>query len=152
MKRKCKKCNQLLDLKMFHKDSNKKYGRRYTCAICRGQVRSENRSNGKGTVVQYERSKKYKENGRFRNYKRVYGLTKEAYLNLVNQQNNKCAICKNSETNKYKKYLSVDHCHATSKVRGLLCSRCNLALGMIDEDVERLKNMIKYIKKHNKEK
>lgn len=40
----------------------------------------------------------------------------------------------------------VDHCHTTGKVRGLLCNNCNTALGLVDDKIEVLKRMIKYLK------
>jgi|SRR5665647_314117 len=43
--------------------------------------------------------------------------------------------------------LHVDHCHQTNQYRGLLCLRCNLALGMVDDDPEILMNMILYLRK-----
>jgi hypothetical protein len=61
---------------------------------------------------------------------RQYGLTKDAYDKQVALQNNCCACCGEPEThiNPYTKQvqrLSVDHCHATGKNRGLVCARCN---------------------------
>ena len=72
-----------------------------------------------------------------------YGLTEESYSVLLESQNSVCAICKAKCSRS--KELSVDHCHVTGKVRGLLCSSCNLALGNLKENVESMKNMIKYI-------
>lgn len=89
--------------------------------------------------------------------KRNYGLTKEQYNNILNKQKNVCAICKQSETDKYGvksrdkiKNLSVDHCHEsdekeTRKIRGLLCGSCNRALGLLREDSSICRQMIKYI-------
>lgn len=64
-----------------------------------------------------------------------YGLTAEGYYALLWFQNETCAICRQPEsavdtrwTNKPKR-LAVDHCHVTGRVRGLLCSACNLGLG-----------------------
>ena len=63
----------------------------------------------------------------------IYGLTKENYLELIKIQNNKCKICGNEETAKYKngkvKALAIDHCHETDIIRGLLCQKCNIGLG-----------------------
>ncbi len=64
-------------------------------------------------------------------------------------QNEACAICKNPETAKHKgvlKKLAVDHCHISLKIRGLLCSNCNQALGKFKENLETLINAINYLK------
>lgn len=71
-----------------------------------------------------------------------YGLTEKDYQILLDSQNGVCAICK--QICQRSKGLSVDHCHKTGKVRGLLCSSCNLALGNIKENVTYMRNMIKY--------
>lgn len=44
--------------------------------------------------------------------------------------------------------LSIDHCHTTGKVRGLLCRQCNIALGKFKEDVTILQSAIAYLKKY----
>jgi len=59
-----------------------------------------------------------------------YDMSVEDYETLLNKQNGVCAICgSESSGHKSKNRLSVDHCHSTGKVRGLLCSHCNSALG-----------------------
>jgi len=79
-----------------------------------------------------------------------YGISKEQYLLLLEQQNQKCAICKNDETalhnfSKKKQHLAVDHCHKTGKVRGLLCQDCNRGIGKFHDDPTRLQNAVDYL-------
>lgn len=52
-------------------------------------------------------------------------------------------------TNEYngKSYLAVDHCHATGRVRGLLCQRCNSAIGLLDEDADRMRIAVEYVRR-----
>ena len=45
----------------------------------------------------------------------------------------------------HKSKLVVDHCHATGKVRGLLCHNCNRALGLLKDKISVLKNAIQYL-------
>lgn len=75
-----------------------------------------------------------------------YGLTPESYLNILNKQNNGCAICKSkdSKRNKVDGFI-VDHNHRTGKVRGLLCDKCNKLLGAVNDDIEVLRRIKKYL-------
>ncbi len=66
------------------------------------------------------------------------------YDRLVLLQNNCCAIC-NRHRSQFKNNLSVDHCHATGKVRGLLCDNCNRGLGHFKDDPTTIANALKYI-------
>jgi len=78
---------------------------------------------------------------RFNQIKALYGLDKEEFLAMESRQNGKCAIC---DQYPLKKGLHVDHDHKTGKVRGLLCSKCNLALGIFDT-VEKAAKIIEYL-------
>ena len=77
-----------------------------------------------------------------------YGITADQYDVLVKKQKGQCAICKQPCTVNTK--LSVDHNHTTGKVRGLLCHRCNLALGLFKDDVNRLQAALNYLLRDNK--
>lgn len=55
---------------------------------------------------------------------------------------------RNSEDHPKAKGLAVDHDHLTGKVRGFLCSSCNMALGMMDDDPEMIRNLLEYIESH----
>ena len=58
---------------------------------------------------------------------------------------NRCEICgKTSIENK--KALSVDHCHKTGKIRGVLCQNCNFAIGLLNDSVNLLNKAIVYLK------
>lgn len=58
------------------------------------------------------------------------------------KQDNKCAIC-----NKKRK-LVIDHNHINNKIRGLLCNQCNTALGLLEDNVDRLNNAVNYLIKN----
>ncbi len=61
-----------------------------------------------------------------------YGLTFADYTALLAHQKGGCAICGRKRLDATGRRLAIDHCHRTSVVRGLLCSRCNRALGWFE--------------------
>jgi hypothetical protein len=69
-----------------------------------------------------------------------YGLTLAEYRALQARQGNACAICR-----KPVRVLCIDHCHITGRVRGLLCLKCNSALGFCDDDPQRLRAALAYL-------
>lgn len=82
--------------------------------------------------------------------KKKYGITLEDYNDMLKSQNYTCMICGKRETHKHNissKYvdLAVDHCHETGKVRGLLCTYCNVGLGAFKDDKDLLEKAIKYL-------
>ena len=83
-----------------------------------------------------------------------HGVTEEWYTEQFTKQNGLCAICFQSEVAKDPKRgkvrrLSVDHNHTTEKVRGLLCSACNLALGIVETRPEWISRTIAYLEFHD---
>jgi hypothetical protein len=82
---------------------------------------------------------------------RNYGISQQEYENLLEEQNWVCKTCGQPETKLHPAThkvlcLSVDHDHQTGRVRGLLCHRCNMALGLVHDDPEILSNMIEHLK------
>ena len=75
--------------------------------------------------------------------KRTYGLTIEQYEEMYEAQGGVCYICKKPRPED--RTLHVDHDHATGEIRGLLCFRCNNALGDFDDDYELLQNAADYL-------
>lgn len=78
--------------------------------------------------------------------KRKFGLTVEDYDRMVAEQEGSCAICRRPcQTGRR---LAVDHCHKTGAVRGLLCHSCNLGIGKLGDDPERLLSAARYLLSH----
>lgn len=71
-----------------------------------------------------------------------FGLTAAQYHEMLQQQGGRCAIC---NSNKSRGRLAVDHCHQTGAVRGLLCHRCNLAIGKLGDNAASLQKAADYI-------
>lgn len=76
---------------------------------------------------------------------RRYGITPEDYNSMFESQNGRCAVC-GVHQSELSKPLFVDHEHDTGITRGLLCQRCNFAIGLFDDDVGRLLDAIRYLK------
>lgn len=70
-----------------------------------------------------------------------HGLTNKQAKEYI--KGKRCAICKST------KRLCVDHCHNKNKIRDVLCRECNLALGIMHDDIERLEKAAAYLRMHN---
>lgn len=84
---------------------------------------------------------------------RKKGINIDRYNQMLLEQGNKCAICKQPETRRVRSSeevarLCIDHCHTTLKIRGLLCFHCNVGLGKFFDDIDKLQSAITYLKKH----
>jgi len=76
--------------------------------------------------------------------KRSFGITLADYDRMLEEQNGVCAVC--GQQDKHYR-LAVDHCHTTNKVRGLLCSPCNLGIGKFKDQPDRLEAAAAYLRR-----
>jgi len=77
-----------------------------------------------------------------------YGLTLETFEAMLIAQDGRCAACDRVMTTPCSKAHTatmVDHCHKTGKVRGLLCRRCNMAIGQFCDDPDLLIQAASYL-------
>lgn len=112
----CPRCKQAFGQKDFYSAK----GRRYTyCRLCRNRYQAE--------------------------YRKVhqYGISDKMYESRLKLQKGGCAICGKPPDGRKK--LAIDHDHDTGEVRGLLCSNCNNALGLLEDDVKRFRRAIQYL-------
>lgn len=78
--------------------------------------------------------------------KTLFGLTQEEYEAMMIAQDGKCAGCDSSDpADRRYSILPVDHDHETGKVRGLLCSNCNRALGLVKDNPDVLLSLAAYL-------
>lgn len=76
----------------------------------------------------------------------LYGLTLDAFWQMLIQQSGRCDICSNPLIGKNEPM--VDHHHATGKIRSLLCLKCNMGIGAFAESSERLNAARDYLERH----
>ncbi|WP_352852983.1 endonuclease VII domain-containing protein [Mesorhizobium sp. M0139] len=100
----------------------------------------------------YQRTKeRHSAKNRISKLKRVYGITPEQWDALFEGQGHRCAVCGSTEPRTTRgRGWQTDHCHATGKVRGILCFRCNIGLGKFEDDTDRLASAIAYLKLHSR--
>lgn len=80
------------------------------------------------------------------NLQRGHGIGKEQYRVLLEAQNSCCAIC-GKHKSELKRVLAVDHSHETDIIRGLLCDRCNVDLGVYENRKEEFKRYLRSVPK-----
>ena len=141
-KKTCNSCKVEKDLSDYHFASVAENKRKNTCRQCQAAYfkKYKERNQEKLRSKWREASRKYytPDNARRKLLSR-YGITNDDYNRLYDEQGGACAICDK------KIRLVVDHCHASDKVRGLLCNSCNLAIGYFEDSVYRMKKAIVYI-------
>jgi hypothetical protein len=136
--KKCGKCQKLKNFTDFSKSLKK--GFQSYCKLCCKQHKqkwiTENRDKTKVNALWTK-----------------YRLRKDQFDDLLQSQNNKCAICNNT----FNETPNVDHDHSCCKnyrscgncVRGLLCSRCNEFLGKYEANFHLIDKINQYISNHN---
>ncbi len=138
---KCHKCNLVLEETNFSVKRNTKRWYSYSCKTCHNKYSKEiwykNNSD-----KQKESSKKWRQKNPLQYAKHRLQLTDIWTLDQdISIQ--ECMICK------MKTKLVIDHCHKTWKYRGMLCSPCNMAIWMLNENIETLKSAIDYLSTKN---
>jgi Recombination endonuclease VII len=79
---------------------------------------------------------------------RRYGITMQEYRRLWLKQEGVCAICHQPERTERNNLLTIDHDHVTGHIRGLLCSHCNRAIGLLQDDPKVIAAAAAYVRRH----
>ena len=162
--KKCTKCGKEKPTTLFNfKEGRKRL--RPSCKECDSKVSSrwyrENKDRVRARCHEWykenkeksaEYTKKWREANRERarflslsnRRKRLYGISKEQYAQMVADAGGVCAICRRP----FSGYPNIDHDHHTGAVRELLCSQCNKGLGNFGDDTSLMEAAIAYLKKH----
>ncbi len=120
--RTCTKCNTTYPVEGYYKNG---HYRSRVCKVCKG------------------------EGVRRRHLERKFGITEEQFVEMSKAQGDVCKICGKPEGEENRRTrLTIDHCHSTGKIRGLLCHNCNTAIGLMKDNISNFENAILYIKEH----
>lgn len=147
MKKLCPKCEMELSTDKFNK-ANRRDGYQSYCRSCHNKMQRDRYHSDPVAKIKHQmRYRKRKSKNplaqREAELKKLYGITLQDYIEMYNDQDGVCYICK--EECKTKKSLSVDHNHKTGRVRGLLCNRCNRAIGMFMDSPSLLRRAADYL-------
>lgn len=156
----CNKCAYTRSISYFSKDKTKKDGYHSICKFCQKEtkalrteeykvVRKAHYEKNKEQSSAYHKAKnampEVKAKLKEKHLKKTYNLSLTELEFLKVQQKYKCAICGTHEDDCSRKTLFVDHNHDTGEVRGLLCSQCNSAIGLMYDNSETLRKAAKYL-------
>jgi hypothetical protein len=129
-RKQCRDCHELKPLEDFPLQKGGRFGRHPLCKPCRAAQERRRYERDRDRIrARNRRDEKYVRRARWRALERKYGLFQHDYETLFVWQRGRCAICGLRPTRLY-----VDHSHATGRVRGLLCSNCNFAVGELADD------------------
>ncbi len=139
--RRCLGCNEVKPWAAFGRIKASRNAPLSKCDPCRAKESREHRLNNLEQALAKDHKSRLK---------RKYGMTLDDYASMLSAQDNKCKICFSGSSYKKSGLFVVDHSHENGAVRGLLCIRCNSALGMFGDSPERLRLAANYIEKDGK--
>lgn len=159
----CRTCNNRKPDSAFGKDPRSKNGRAWRCKECAKAAhlkwRDANREHvrdvarGSSRKSRANAPAKAREAARNIRIKKKYGLTPTDLDAMIASQDGACGICRRSirftGDRVDEAAAHIDHNHDTGRVRGLLCSTCNTALGKFKDSVAVLSSAIEYLRRHS---
>ena len=165
MEKTCRLCGREQPLENFYPAKGMRDGRRNECKACfKERAAARYRANPepvKERVRRWQRENPEKQAARMREYrasgrrsevdrrshlKRRFGITPEQYESMLEAQGGRCAICRRRPRADIA--LHVDHEHESGEIRGLLCFRCNNALGDFGDSERLLHRAAAYLDAH----
>lgn len=134
--KKCSKCKKIYPRSpvYFYKNKNRKMGLDSWCKNCKSDY-------------DHKRHKIYR-----------YGISLNKVNELIFEQKNRCAICGQNFDDIFNIYIDkltirsprVDHNHKSGKIRGILCNKCNILLGMVKDNTSILLKAVDYLDRDKK--
>lgn len=146
----CTKCNKNLPLDAFHTDKQKIDGLYSSCIACNSHKR-----NDPVKKAVWDKQYRARDNHYINKKAKEFNVSVEYLEKLYKDSKGVCAICNKPETaissHKHRRIrmLCIDHDHKTDKIRGVLCGRCNAAIGHFKDDVNSMHAAIRYLNNFN---
>lgn len=140
----CLKCKIEKSKEEFGKDKSTKDGLTRWCRSCKNTNQLETQRRYRETHPE----KYTPEHMRKWHLNHAYGISPEQFDEMLAAQGGRCAACPATTQ------FHIDHDHACCPgtrscgkcIRGILCRNCNVALGLVDDDAERLERLMNYLK------
>jgi hypothetical protein len=142
----CPNCDRTLHVSHFYKSTQTKDRLERHCKDCQRayvvdwQRRNKEKFNSYQREWRSQNKEKHAASAKYSKIRNKYGLSREEYDSLMEQSH--CGICDADLT---ERKPALDHCHATGKIRGVLCSQCNTGLGMFHNNPEALRRAAEYL-------
>jgi len=159
----CSKCKQAKPVSDFHIDRYQGDKLKPACRLCTNAVKRKWRHDNADIVRQKRKEEARRNSERIRAYyqtdkrrkatlkhkcEKIYGITVNEFEAMMEASDGRCYICdrlpEEIPGHRHKR-LGIDHDHATGRVRGLLCTPCNVMLGSAGDSQQTLRNAIKYL-------
>lgn len=133
-----------------HKEKRNKESREWKknhkekCKIDRRNYRIKNKD--KENELRNQWRVTHKDKARDTVLKYNYGITLKQFNEMLSEQNNRCGVCNEIFTGVYPFTPTIDHIHDENrKIRGLLCNKCNSAMGLLKDDPELIIRAIEWV-------
>lgn len=138
----CYVCKVEKPLEDFHRNKSSKDGRQNRCGACATEKNIERYHRERVRLISYQKDYDSRPSVKFQSkikrIARIYGVSEQEAISLANVK--VCEICGREGLR-----MHIDHCHDTGRVRGVLCSNCNMSIGGFQESIESLKKAIAYL-------
>jgi hypothetical protein len=147
----CSSCKLAKPINCFGVRPEYRDGYRNQCNSCRTQSTAKYLKTEVGSKLAAANRERKKQSNppdseRWRKLQIKYGVSRSLYESLVIKQDGKCAVCRSSDPRNNRGVLVVDHCHDTGRIRGLLCTPCNTAIGNLGDTLEGIEAAARYLR------
>lgn len=147
----CKRCNKIKELTEFYRRLDKEA----RCKECVSELRRQKYSEKKEAVLLAVKKYRSENPEKIRDTKlrQAYGVGTDYFEAKLLEQGGVCAGCRRNRKSVWRGKevnMPLDHDHETKKPRGVLCIKCNRGLGLLEENIETLENLVRYINKYKK--